>query len=246
MVKYRKLKSRTVNIFFILLLVCAIAYILYLLYEKNDVLSRYRTLDKDGYIVLENKQKQEVLNYLPDGYVYIDYKYEIHGCSLSTFHRDVTSSQYVFNTKYPVYTYIIYHNDGPLLSLSPNSHKSVPFLWAQSYVVSGKPNTGILFNCDVIHSGAINTFGEKRYVEQYKICHKDDLHKLKHLDKIFKKTFNKCDTNYTYVYFLRKLTLMFPFVINHLFTDLLQTKPSDDSFIGKLINNFFIGDFYNK
>lgn len=219
-------------------------YSLYLLYERNDMKSEYRTLENDGYMILRNKTKEEVLKYLPNGYVFINYKYVIKGCSISTFHRDVTSSQYIFKTTHPVYTYTVYHNTGDLLSLSPNSHKTVPFLWAQSYIVSGREKTGILFNSDIIHSGAINTFGENRYAEQFKICHVDDLPTLKHLHGINKSSDGKCNTHYVYIYLLRKLSLLFPYLLNHIFTDLLQKKPSEDSVVSKIINDYFIGDFY--
>ena len=41
----------------------------------------------------------ELLKHLPKDYVFLNYEYEIKGRTLSTFHRDVTSSQYEFNTK---------------------------------------------------------------------------------------------------------------------------------------------------
>ena len=50
--------------------------------------------------------------------LFIKYKYIIKDSV------DVTSSQYEFNTKYPVYTLITYKNTGQLLSICPGSHKT--------------------------------------------------------------------------------------------------------------------------
>ena len=36
----------------------------------------------------------------------------------------------------------------------------------------------------------------------------------------------------------------FPFIFNHLLTNLLQEKPEKDGFLDYLISKFYIGDFY--
>jgi hypothetical protein len=229
---------------FIILIIFLIIYILYLLYEKINTVDR--TIENDGFVIINNPEnKNKVLNYLPEGYNFIDYIYRIKGCSISTFHRDITSSQYIYKTKYPVYTYIVYYNKGDVLSIVPNSHKTVPFLWYSVYTIKSTENIGVLFDCDLIHAGAINTFGNERLAMQYKICHYEDLEKLKHLKGINKTTNGNCNNiNDTYVYILRKISLLFPYIINHLFTDLLQKKPKEDSILNYLINKFYIGDFY--
>jgi len=117
-----------IKIFLIIIIIFFIILIISLLYENDDNQSHLRTIENDGFIIINNPyNKQKVLSYLPDGYTFINYIYEIKGCSISTFHRDITSSQYLFNTIHPVYTYIIYHNTGKLLSIVPNSHKTIPF-----------------------------------------------------------------------------------------------------------------------
>ena len=229
------------KIIFILLII----YILYLLYENEDNQSYLRTIEKDGFVVITNPfNKQEVLKHLPEGYIFIDYIYEIKGCSISTFHRDITSSKYIFNTTYPVYTYIIYHNTGKLLSIAPNSHLSTPFLWNRVYTIRGFGNTGVLFDSDLIHAGYFNEFGDNRHALQYKICHRDDLYKLNYLIGTNKIKIGKCYSNYYYEYFLRKLSLTFPYIFNHLLTNLLQEKPEKDSIFDYLISKYYIGDFY--
>jgi hypothetical protein len=230
-------------LYVIIIIILIILYSIYLLYEKIN--NEDRTIENDGFIIISNPEnKRNVLNYLPEGYNFIDYIYKIKGCSISTFHRDITSSQYIFKTKYPVYTYIVYYNKGNLLSIVPNSHRSVPFLWNSVYTITSHEDIGVLFNCDLIHAGAINTFGDKRLAMQYKICHEDDIAKLAHLEGINKTSKGNCNNNKTYEYILRKISLLFPYIINHLFTDLLQKKPKEDSMLNYLINNFYIGDFY--
>jgi hypothetical protein len=219
-------------------------FIIFLLYELETSDHNW-TIENNGFTIIKNAyHKPFVLSHLPKGYNFIDYIYEIKGCSISTFHRDITSSQFIFETKYPVYTYIIYHNTGRLLSIAPDSHKTTPFLWNRIVTIKGTGITGVLFNCDLIHAGAINDFGDKRHAIQYKICHKDDLQKLNHLIGINKIKKGKCSNTNYYEWFLRKLSLLFPYVFNHLLTNLLQEKPEKDSIFDYLISKFYIGDFY--
>jgi len=231
--------------YYYLIIYIIIFYLIYLLYETDDPYSNYRTLEDDGYIILNMNDKEDVLKYLPNNYYFINYKYEIKGSSLSTFHRDVTSSQYIFKTKYPVYTLIEYHNKGPLLSVSPNSHITTPFLFYKSHIINSNYNkTYILFNCDLIHSGTINIFGKNRHLIQYKICHKDDLYLLKHLIGINKKKELNEHINKNYEYISRKTSLLFPYFFNHILTPHLQNK--QDSIIGRIFYNIYGRDFYNS
>jgi len=211
---------------------------------KND---RKTTLLRDGFIIFNHDNINEIVkNNLSKDYVFIDYLYTIKGCTLSTFHRDVTSSAFIHKTKYPVYTIISYYNSGPLLTLCPESHTTAPFLFQPPVIISGNPKTTILFNCDLVHAGAINNLGDERLAIQRKICHKDDLERLSHLIGINKTNIGKCDKkNNNYYYFLRKISLIFSFVFNHLLTGFLQNKPQKDSISDYLINKYYIGDFYN-
>ena len=231
----------------IIYIIIVIAVIIYQLYETNDYYSHSRTLKKDGFKVFLNDDKEMVLQSLPTGYEFMNYRYIIKGCTIATFHRDITSSQFIFKTRYPVYTHITYNNDGDLLALCPGSHLTTPFLFESPVIIKGKPKTSILFNCDIIHAGAINNFGKDRYAIQSKICHKDDKELLKHLEGIDKITEGICNNSRdNYVYILRKISLFFPFVFNHIFTKLLQEKPKKDTITEYLIDKFYIGDFYIK
>lgn len=222
--------------------------------ETDDDRPDTRTLDQDGYIVIRDSNKETVLERLPTDYVFLKYKYIIRGCSLSTFHRDVTSSSYIYNTTHPVYTYIEYTNktnanktnqtNQPLLSVCPGSHKSTPFLYSSPLTIWGKGTTGILFNCDLVHAGAINRLGVLRYAEQYKIAHKDDIATLEHLQNIHMEKDGDCDISPFYEYMTRRVSWIFSHIANHHFTSYLQTRP--DTHIGKMLLSLYGREFYNR
>jgi hypothetical protein len=197
--------------------------------EQYASVSYIPTLQKDGFIILENPSKKEVLRRLPSGYVFLDYTYSIEGCTLSTFHRDVTSSQYIFKTKHPVYTFITYDYMGPALTVCPGSHKTTPFVFSRPVIVDAN---SVLFNCDVVHAGSLNPEKKPRRAVQYKIAHVSDLPKLKHLQGIKKVKRGDC-SNHTINTLYRKLSLIFSYVINHHMTPYLQNRES--SLLCKLI-----------
>lgn len=194
--------------------------------ERKAPTSYKPKLKKDGFLLMNHPDKDEILNKLPDGYVFLDYKYTINGCTLSTFHRDVTSSQYIFKTKHPVYTFITYEYDGPALSVCPGSHLSAPMLYSRPLTVNAN---SVLFNCDVVHAGSMNIEKKPRKAVQYKIAHKDDMEKLKHLNGIRKEKSGDCNNrnNILLDILYRKLSLIFSYVVNHHMTPYLQDRKSN-------------------
>jgi len=235
-------------LFFILFFIIVFGLFWWISGETDDDRPETRTLDQDGYIVIRESSKETALSKLPDtsNYVFLQYKYIIRGCSLSTFHRDVTSSSYIYQTKHPVYTYIEYTNETrePLLSVCPGSHKSTPFLYSSPLTVWGQGTTGLLFHCDLVHAGAINRLGDLRYAEQYKIAHKDDLPTLAHLQNIHMEKAGKCDISPLYEYISRRISWIFSHIANHHFTSYLQTRP--DTHIGKMLLSLYGREFYNR
>lgn len=183
-------------------------------------------LHDDGFVLMDRPTKQEILSKLPNGYKFLDYKYTIHGCTLSTFHRDVTSSQYVYKTEHPVYTFITYEYDGPALSVCPGSHATVPMLYSRPVTVNAN---SVLFNCDVVHAGSLNLEKKPRKAVQYKLAHEDDVEKLKHLEGIRKDKHGDCTkrNNVTLDVVYRKLSLLFSYVVNHHMTPYLQDRKSN-------------------
>ena len=212
-------------------------------------LIKYNTeLIKDGFLVFnKHLSRNNVLNYLPDDYVFLDYRYEIKGCTLSTFHRDVTSSRYEFKCRHPVYTYICYFNKGNHLSICPGSHKQAPFLFNRAKIISSNSNKcSVLFDCDIVHAGYLNNYQDKnRHAIQFKIVHKDDLKHLIHLQGIDKTVKDDClQFNYLYELFLRKITLFNSFIVNHCFTKYLQND--QNNLLSKLVTKVTNKKFYNK
>lgn len=179
-------------------------------------------LERDGFEVVEPK---DVLARLPKGYAFLPYRYTIEGCTLSTFHRDVTSSRYVFKTKHPVYTFITYdYAAGAPLAVCPGSHRTTPVLFSPPVKVNAR---SVLFDCDLVHAGALNEFHTPRRATQYKVAHVDDHPRLKHLFGIDTKKVGNCaETNYYTDFILRKLSLLFSYPINHIFTGHLQQRKS--------------------
>jgi hypothetical protein len=194
--------------------------------ERKAPTSYKPKLKKDGFLLMNHPDKDEILNKLPDGYVFLDYKYTINGCTLSTFHRDVTSSQYIFKTKHPVYTFITYEYDGPALSVCPGSHLSTPMLYSRPLTVNAN---SVLFNCDVVHAGSMNIEKKSRKAVQYKIAHKDDIEKLKHLNGIRKEKSGDCNKRNSVALDIlyRKLSLIFSYIVNHHMTPYLQDRKSN-------------------
>jgi len=208
-----------------LLLIILVVIITLLLSTKETTATKdyTPTLEEDGFLVLERPTKRQILKRLPPGYRFLDYTYTIDGCTLSTFHRDVTSSQYVFKTKHPVYTFITYEHDGPTLSVCPGSHATAPFLTSRPTTLHAK---SVLFNCDLVHAGSLNPEKKPRKAVQYKIAHRDDVEKLKHLQGIHKTKYGACNKKTLDVLY-RKLSLTFSYIINHHLTPYLQNKESN-------------------
>jgi hypothetical protein len=209
-----------------------------------------RTIEKDGFCVLYNPQyvinnayKNDVLHQLPPDYVFIDYVYKINNVALSTFHRDVTSSQHNYNTDYPVYTAILYKYSGDLLSICPNSNQDYPLCFSHIYNISGEPGTVFLFDCDTLHAGQINNCKEREVI-QFKICHKTDLSKLKHLQGINTEKTDICTMSY-YNSIMRKLSYYFEFPINYMFYPIMIKRENKNNLIG-FIQNFIPLSYYNN
>jgi hypothetical protein len=217
------------------------------------------SLDKNGIQLFYNKSyltnesipltlEKDILNVLPKKYIFMDYTYTIKNNALSTFHRDVTSSQKIYNTKYPVYTLILYKSGGKLLSVVPNSDLQYPFAMNFIHNISGDSGTAILFNSDILHCGISNGC-EYREVVQFKICHKDDLKLLTHLQGIHKINHNiKCKNNEIQnnkIWILRKLTYLFQLPINVIFYPFMTKKYRSNTFYGK-IQEYIPLNFYNN
>lgn len=255
------MKTIRKNIYLIsyIIILLIIIYLLYYsteYYEDYRVSMNKRTIETDGFCVLYNPEYSsrtidypcnmlvnDVLKLLPKDYMFIDYVYKIKNVSLSTFHRDVTSSKHIYKTNYPVYTLILYKYDGELLSLCPGSNKTYPFVLSKIVNIKGKSGVAFLFDCDVLHAGMINNC-KYRNVIQYKICHKSDLPKLKMLSGVYKEKTEKCVNN-LYVKIIRKLSYFFEMPINYFAYPLMIKRQEKNSIIGK-IQSLIPINYYNN
>lgn len=232
------------KIYLILIIIIILFIYLFNFCYESKMINYKSNLKKDGFKILEKNENP--LKYLPDNYVFLNYEYEIQGCTLQTFHRDVTSSSFYYKTKHPVYTLIKYDNTGDLFTLCRGSHLTTPYVWKSPEIINLKEKgKQILFNCDIVHSGAMNNLKEKRHGYQYKIAHKDDLKKLSHLQGIKKKSSVKCNKSiFYYDYILRKISLFCSYIINHLFTPYLQEYQNNN--FNDIALFIFGKEFYNK
>lgn len=239
------------------LFVCILIFSYYFIEDYatvNEVIKIYN-LKQHGICILNNPKyiedqeqlKQDVLKQLPEGYCFIDYKYTIENSALSTFHRDVTSSQYIYKTKNPVYTAIVYNYSGELLSFCLGSNYTYPFVWSRITNISGNKGTVFLFDCDLLHAGCDNHCLIKREVLQYKICHKDDIDKLHSLQGVNKIKIEKECVVSIYSSIIRKASYYFEMPINICMYPLMIKRENKNSFIGKIqewLPNSF--SFYNN
>jgi hypothetical protein len=243
--------------YLVILVITLVIYLFYYLFEFSEharFSSKYRKLMRDGFCVSTNEQylettgkpckqlERDILHLLPPGYVFLDYVYVIENNALSTFHRDVTSSQRIYKTKHPTYTTILYKTSGDLLSLCPHSNTDYPFVHSRIVNISGNKGTAILFNCDMLHAGMINKC-KNRTVIQYKLCHRDDIHKMSHLNGIKRTKTAICRNGMAKILF-RKLSYYFQMPINVLFYPLM-TRREKTGFVS-FLQSFIPLSYYNN
>jgi hypothetical protein len=237
----------------LILFLILVLLIIFYWFEKHETVeeSKTRSIEKDGFKVIQNpsyvtnisKLKHDILDQLPAGYQFLDYEYKIYDSTLFTFHRDVTSSKNIFNTDHPVYTMILYKSDGCLLSLCPGSHASYPFVFSRIVNIKGDKGTAFLFDSDLLHAGCVNGC-EPREVFQYKICHKDDLPKLKSLQGVRMKKKQMC-TDTVQNRLTRKLSYFFEFPINYFLSPFMMKKYEKGSVMEK-VQSIVPITFYNN
>ena len=193
-------------------------------------------------LILPSIQNQ-VLKLLPPDFTFLDYSYEIKNSSLYTFHRDVTSSKKFQNLSHNSYTLIIYFNKGKHLSICPNSHK-FNFIIPKPKTICGNAGQAILFNSDIAHAAAMDKTTE-RYCKQYKICHKDDIYKLKHLQKQHIQKNEKIRTFNFLDYYIRLMSHKYLPIFDIKIIGKYIERKQQSSFVS-FISNLFKLNFYNQ
>jgi hypothetical protein len=255
-------KNKKLIIFGYFIGIIVLYYILFYSQEYSfhykDICNHSIRLEKDGLCILYNpiyaKETNgkpcslleiDILRELPQGYKFIDYIYKIENSSLSTFHRDVTSSQRIFKTKYTVYTVILYKYDGELFSFCPGSNHTYPFTWSRIINIHGYKGTVFLFDSDILHAGG-EPIGIKREVIQYKVCHRDDLELLTDLIGVrMEKKEEKKSSFHFGKRLLRKISYFFEMPINTFLYPFMLKRENSNHWIGK-IQNYIPISFYNN
>lgn len=253
-----KNKQNQKKIYFVILFLFLLIFLIF--YYQEIQLTIYQQkydLEKDGLCVLYNPiyskettnkpcklLETDILRELPHGYQFIDYIYKIENNSLSTFHRDVTSSKQIFKTKHTVYTVILYKYDGELFSFCPGSNHTYPFTWSRIVNISGFKGTVFLFDSDILHAGA-NHIGNRREVIQYKVCHRDDLQYLISLIGVYVEKKEELQKRTIWIQFLRKMSYFFEMPINTFLYPLMLKREKSNHWIG-ILQNFIPISFYNN
>ena len=223
----------------------------YFFFESNESAENsLRTLEVDGFCSFkingedQKDERTKTLASLPPDYMFLDYEYTIYSAALSTFHRDVTSSQTLYGCEYPVYTLIVYEYEGDLLSICPASERTWPFVWTRIVNLDGPKGTCILFNSEMLHAGQPNHCNP-RFARQYKICHTTDIKKLAHLQGIRAKKDTKCIDDF-WSKMKRKISYYFAFLINHVFYPFLMQKWGLNTWMGQMQSWLPDHQFYNN
>jgi len=195
----------------------------------------------------DNEIRHTILSCLPQSYVMLDYSYRINGCSLSTFHRDVTSSKSSLKTQYPTFTAIWYQYDGDMVSLCKYSNNNLkPFTFSRPTNIHGEKNTIVIFDCDILHAGMLNSVGMNRQVIQFKMAHRDDLQKVSHLQNLHVSKRTSCENEMNLSHrFQRYMSYMFSGSIEYVFKPLMIKKYDNGTLYGQLQNTIPIM-FYNN
>lgn len=220
------------------------AYLGWYAKHRRVVAHELTSLKHDGYMVWTGTDKDVAQQFLGSDYVFLDYEYTIRGCSLSTWHRDVTSGQHYWDTIHPTYTLIHYKHYGDMVSLVPGSHNDFPYAPRRPVDIVGEANTMVLFNADMLHAGMINTAGKERHAVQYKLVHRDDVNRLAHLQGIHTTKDGRSQLHPWLEKTLRFLSYHGAFVVN-IFCPRLMMRSYDDGF-ANWIQRWIPIRFYNN
>lgn len=186
---------------------------------------------------------------LPQEYVLIDYTYVIENSSIHTFHRDYTSSKNYNNLKYPSYTMILYlDNSDTGLNIIPGSHRDNNhiYFYNQAKKLHFTPGTAVIFDADILHAGSIVDNDVKRRCIQFKIIHKDDIHKLPSLQNYHVLINRPNNKSISLKEIESTLTRHFPIFMDifqeHIKTSFSEDKTMIQNIVSKII--FSDTDFY--
>lgn len=155
-----------------------IGYILGLIDSKKYVEAKKFIHNHPGVL----KKIQTILG---EDYVFTDYIFSIEKSSVSTCHRDENGDVINPKMKHPSYTIIFFLEEmKSCLDVIPKSHKERNKIYITKSInsVGCEPGQAILFDANLIHSGAINAKNDNKRI-QMKVTHRDDLENIGEFNK---------------------------------------------------------------
>ena len=186
---------------------------------------------------------------LPKDYQLINYTYIIENSAIHTFHRDYTSSKNYNNLTYPSYTMILYLDKSDTgLNIIPGSHIDNTYIYIDNPAqkLQFQPGTAIIFDADILHAGSVIHNDIKRHCIQFKIIHKDDIHKLPELQNYHVLINRPNNKSISLKEFESMLTRHFPIFMDifqeHIKTSFTEDKSTLQHIVSQLI--FSDTDFY--
>jgi len=218
--------------------------------EIRTAIQNNRTASVKEKILSSSKIQNRVQQILGKQYQFHDYIFSIKRSQIHTCHRDYNGDFFNPGQKHPSYTIIIYlENMDKCLEVIPRSHESLYYNsvnWTDpTEAVLCNAGDAILFNGNLIHSGAINQKEDNIRI-QMKISHIEDHETLYFYQNYNKELDKKNKTSKISKYLVKHLSCQFP--ITGLFGqqyDYDVTKKTKDH--SSLFSLLFYGDsqFYN-
>ena len=220
---------------------------------KSWVQSNRSILAKEK-IVSSKRIQNKIQKILGSSYKFHDYIFSIKRSQIHTCHRDYNGDFFNKTQKYPSYTIIIYlENMEKCLEVIPKSHESIYYnainFTDPSQTVLCSAGDAILFNANVIHSGAVNQKEDNMRI-QMKISHNED-QKTLHFYQNYNKELDKKNTTSKWSKHLMKhFSCQFPILstfsqkYDYDVTKKYQNTNQDNS---SIFSKLFYGDsgFYN-
>lgn len=218
--------------------------------EVKNILEmwKYKNYSQIKYYFKNKTIKDKIKKYFGEDYTLIDYTYIIENSAIHTYHRDYTSSKNYNNLKYPSYTMILYLDDSDTgLNIIPGSHKdNYPiYVLDKSKKLKANPGSAIIFDADILHAGS-TSIETKRHCIQFKIIHKDDINKLKHLLD-YHVLINRPNNKYLYTRYIETaFTRHFPIFLDFFQETIKSSFSENKSHIQKFISSVIFSnkDFY--
>lgn len=184
--------------------------------------------------VLKNLQ-----SLLGEDYVFVDYIFSIEKSSVSTCHRDENGSILNPKMRHPSYTIIFFLEDmKSCIDVIPKSHKERNKIYITKSInsIPCTPGQAILFDANLIHSGAINKKNDNKRI-QMKVTHKDDVQNMKEFDKYYRVGDISKETSLKSTLFYRRLSCFLPGI-----SDLTANGRRIPDFIQKIFKKIVYGN----